>query len=91
MGIGIALMFLYTWPFDLSNSGVLSFQIPFAIDFTVGWGFIFVSLFMTWVTLGKDAEPEARSGRVDGLWNAGSGDVDDGNGPLLAVLVCAGG
>lgn len=52
--IGLALMFLYTWTIDLSNSGVLPFKVPFAVALTVGWGFIFVSLFMTWLTLGKD-------------------------------------
>lgn len=52
--IGIILMFLYTWTIDLSNPGILPFRVPFAIALTVGWGFIFVSLFMTWLTLGKD-------------------------------------
>lgn len=51
--IGIALMFLYTWAIDLANSGVLPFKVPFAVAITLGWGFIFVSLFMTWLTLGK--------------------------------------
>lgn len=51
--IGIALMFLYTWTIDLSNSGALPFQVPFAIYITLGWGFIFVSLLMTWLTLGR--------------------------------------
>jgi len=53
--IGIFLMFLYTWTLDLSHSGVLPFKIPFVVGLTVGWGFIFVSLFMTWLTLGKEA------------------------------------
>ena len=52
---GIVLMFIYTWTIDLSNSGVLPFKVPFAVALTIGWGFIFVSLFMTWLTLGKDA------------------------------------
>jgi uncharacterized protein len=52
--IGIILMFLYTWTIDLSNSGVLPFQVPFTLYITLGWGFIFVSLFMTWLTLGKN-------------------------------------
>lgn len=52
--IGLALMFLYTWTIDLSNSGVLPFQVPFAMTITLGWGFVFVSLLMTWLTLGKD-------------------------------------
>jgi membrane protease YdiL (CAAX protease family) len=46
-------MFLYTWTIDLSNSGVMPFKVPFVVGLTVGWGFIFVSLFMTWLTLGK--------------------------------------
>lgn len=53
--IGLILMFLYTWTIDLSNSGVLPFQFPFAIYITLGWGFIFASLLMTWLTLGRDA------------------------------------
>lgn len=52
--IGLALMFLYTWTIDLSNSGILPFKVPFAVALTVGWGFIFVSLSMTWLTLGKE-------------------------------------
>jgi len=51
--IGILLMFLFTWPIDLANSGVLSFQIPFIIYIFLGWGFIFASLLMTGLTLGK--------------------------------------
>ena len=53
--IGIILMFLYTWPIDLSNAGILPFQFPFAIYITLGWGFVFVSVIMTGLTLGKDA------------------------------------
>lgn len=52
--IGLVLMFLYTWPIDLSNSGVMPFEVPFPIYITLGWGFIFVSLLMTRLTLGKD-------------------------------------
>lgn len=52
--IGLALMFLYTWTIDLSNSGILPFKVPVAVALTVGWGFIFVSLSMTWLTLGKE-------------------------------------
>jgi membrane protease YdiL (CAAX protease family) len=51
--IGMALMFLYTWTIDLSNSGVLPFKVPFFVAITLGWGFIFVSLLMTWLPLGK--------------------------------------
>lgn len=53
--VGLVLMFLYTWTIDLSNSGVLPFKLPFFVYITLGWGFIFVSVFMTWATLGKDA------------------------------------
>jgi hypothetical protein len=52
--IGILLMFLLTWPIDLANSGILPFQVPFAIYIFLGWGFIFASLIMTALTLGKD-------------------------------------
>lgn len=55
LGMGLVLMFLYTWTIDLSNSGILPFNVPFAVVLTVGWGFIFVSLLMTWLTLGKKA------------------------------------
>ena len=51
--IGIVLMFAYTWAVDLSNSGILPFKLPLPVYLTIGWGFIFVSLFMTWLTLGK--------------------------------------
>jgi len=70
--IGIILMFLYTWTIDLSHSGVLPFKIPIAVGLTVGWGFIFVSLFMTWLTLGKEAMKTLFKRfflwRVDGKW-----------------------
>lgn len=52
--IGILLMFAYTWTIDLSNSGVLPFKVPFVVALTVGWGFIFISLLMTWLSLGKE-------------------------------------
>lgn len=53
--VGITLMFLYTWTIDLSSSGVLPIQLPFAVYLTVGWGFIFVSLLMTGLRLGREA------------------------------------
>jgi membrane protease YdiL (CAAX protease family) len=53
--IGIALMFLLTWPIDLANAGVLPFQVPFAVYILLGWGFILASLIMTGLTLGKGA------------------------------------
>lgn len=52
--IGILLMFLFTWPIDLANAEVLPFQVPFAIYIFLGWGFIFASLIMTGLTLGKE-------------------------------------
>ncbi len=52
--IGLVLMFLYTWTIDLSNADVLPFEVPFPIYITLGWGFIFASLLMTRLTLGKD-------------------------------------
>jgi len=53
--IGILLMFLLTWPIDLANSGVLPIQFPFVVYLFLGWGFIFASLIMTGLTLGKQA------------------------------------
>jgi membrane protease YdiL (CAAX protease family) len=52
---GIELMFLLTWPIDLANSGLLPFQVPFPVYITLGWGFIFASLIMTGLTLGRGA------------------------------------
>lgn len=52
--IGLVLMFLYTWTIDLSNAGILPFEVPFPIYITLGWGFIFASLLMTRLTLGRD-------------------------------------
>lgn len=51
---GLALIFMYTWTIDLSKSGVLPFKLPFVVGITVGWGFVFVSLLMTRLTLGKE-------------------------------------
>ena len=53
--IGIILMFLYTWTIDLANADILPIQVPFPIYITLGWGFIFASLLMTGLTLGKEA------------------------------------
>ncbi len=52
--IGIALMFLLTWPIDLSNSGLLPIQFPFIVYLFLGWGFVFAAIIMTWLTLGKE-------------------------------------
>jgi hypothetical protein len=34
--IGIVLMFLLTWPIDLSNSGVFPIQLPFIVYLFLG-------------------------------------------------------
>ncbi len=52
--LGIVLMFLFTWPIDLANSGVLPIQIPLVVTLFLGWGFVFASVIMTGLTLGKD-------------------------------------
>lgn len=52
---GILLMFLFTWPIDLANAGVMPYQVPFVVYIFLGWGFIFASLMMTGLTLGRDA------------------------------------
>ena len=52
--LGILLMFALTWPIDLANSGIVPIQIPFIVYLFLGWGFIFASVIMTGLTLGKD-------------------------------------
>jgi len=52
--IGIILMFALTWPIDLANSGILPIQFPFVVYLFLGWGFVFASLIMTGLTLGRD-------------------------------------
>lgn len=54
LGLGITLMFLLTWPIDLANSGLLPIPVPFVVVLLVGWGFVFASIIMTGLTLGKD-------------------------------------
>jgi len=70
--LGILLMFLFTWPIDLSNSGVLPFRVPFFIYIFLGWGFIFASLIMTGLTLGREGVINLLKRyliwRVDGKW-----------------------
>jgi membrane protease YdiL (CAAX protease family) len=51
--IGIALMFLLTWPIDLANAGLMPFKVPFILYLVLGWGFGVASLIMTGLTLGK--------------------------------------
>ncbi len=53
--IGIILMFLFTWPIDLSNSGLMPFKVPFILYLFLGWGFIVAAVLMTWLTLGRMA------------------------------------
>lgn len=53
--IGIMLMFLFTWPIDLSNSGLMPLKVPFIVNLFHGWGFIVAALLMTWLTLGRTA------------------------------------
>ena len=53
--IGICLMFLFTWPIDLAYAGMMPFQVPFAVYLFLGWGFVFASIIMTWLTLGRTA------------------------------------
>jgi membrane protease YdiL (CAAX protease family) len=52
--LGIVLMFLLTWPLDLVNSGIVQIELPFVLLLFLGWGFVFASVIMTWLTLGKD-------------------------------------
>jgi membrane protease YdiL (CAAX protease family) len=52
--IGIVLMFALTWPIDLANWGIVPIQFPFIVYLFLGWGFIFASVIMTGLTLGKD-------------------------------------
>lgn len=52
--IGILLMFLLTWPIDLTNSGVLPYRVPFVVYIFLGWGFVFASLLMTGLAVGKE-------------------------------------
>jgi len=70
--LGILLMFLLTWPIDLSNSGVLPFNVPFAIYIFLGWGFIVASLIMTRLTLGREGVISLLKRyliwRVNGMW-----------------------
>jgi membrane protease YdiL (CAAX protease family) len=53
--IGIILMFLFTWPIDLANAGLMPFQVPFALYLFLGWGFGLAAALMTWAALGWPA------------------------------------
>ena len=50
---GLLLMFLFTWPIDLAKSGVIPVKFPNGAYLLLGWGFIFASLLMTGLTLGR--------------------------------------
>ncbi|MFW5942899.1 MAG: CPBP family intramembrane glutamic endopeptidase, partial [Chloroflexota bacterium] len=52
---GLLLMFALTWPIELANSGLLPFQVPFALSLFLGWGFIFAALIMTGLTQSAQA------------------------------------
>ena len=52
--IGITLMFLLTWPLDLVNSGIVKIDISFIVLLFLGWGFVFASVIMTGLTLGRE-------------------------------------
>lgn len=51
--IGIALMFLLSWPVMLAGSGVLPFRVPAAVALIAGWGVSIAALIMTGLTLGR--------------------------------------
>ena len=51
--IGIVLMFLLTWPIDLSQQGLMPFNVPFIVYILLGWGFGIAAVIMTGLTLGK--------------------------------------
>jgi membrane protease YdiL (CAAX protease family) len=53
LGMGILLMFAFTWPVELSNAGLLPFQVPFIVSIFVGWGIVLATLLITGLTLGK--------------------------------------
>jgi len=54
LATGIVLMFLFTWPIDLANAGVMPYQVPFIVYILLGYGFVLASIIMTGIALGKD-------------------------------------
>ena len=48
-------MFLLTWPLDLVNSGIVKIDISFIVLLFLGWGFVFASVIMTGLTLGRES------------------------------------
>ncbi|HTO58782.1 MAG TPA: type II CAAX endopeptidase family protein [Pseudomonadales bacterium] len=55
LSLGIAAMFLLTWPIDLAHSGRLPLQPPFIVYLFLGWGFVIAAVAMTWLTGGRGA------------------------------------
>ncbi len=55
LAIGIALMFVLTWPIDLAHAGRLPFTVPFPVYLFLGWGFVAAALIMTAATGGRVA------------------------------------
>jgi membrane protease YdiL (CAAX protease family) len=53
--LGIALMFLLTWPIDLAHSERLPLQVPFLLYLFLGWGFVVAAIVMTALTGGRAA------------------------------------
>lgn len=53
--LGIVLMFLFTWPLDLVNTGIVKLDLPFIVLLFLGWGFGIASIIMTGLILGRDA------------------------------------
>ena len=51
--IGIALMFLLTWPLEAVNSGLIDIEIPGGLLLFLGWGVSLAALIVTGLTLGR--------------------------------------
>lgn len=62
-------MFVFTWPIDLANAGLLPFKVPYVISITFGWGIIFASLIMTGLTSGKKGIAKLIKGFL--IWRVG--------------------
>lgn len=52
--IGLALMFLLTWPIDLAGGGYVPWKVPETVGLLVGYGFVIAALVMSALTLGAD-------------------------------------
>ncbi len=53
--VGLVLMFLLTWPIELSDAGLLPFRVPFIVSLFLGWGIFVAAVLMTWLTQGGQA------------------------------------